>query len=312
MPPQATKDWLSLLEEKARKREVYVDTNIDGRIFHFHLGNDPGIIGKVRYSEAKSRDYENEQGQKHIWHRYNREKELIEQGSERKVVNVTLDVWEKDEYDPEEHHFIFLTERLIQEQTYSKGDQKIWIEGEGRYSGPLAEYVDDWNAIFEYATEPDSPDLSRHSTDGSSIEASDLTNTELPDGTETTERRSTLRDDIVRDRKLVQSLKNLYDHTCQICGDRRRQGPDEGFSHVHHLMPLGKPHDGPDVPENVLVVCPNHHEDFENGMLTIDPQTLEVNHFYEESTTGRTVETKRDHEIAPQYIAYHNDVIAQF
>lgn len=167
MPPQATKDWLSLLDKKARERNVYVDTGINGRIFHFHLGKNPGIIGKVRYSEAKSRNYENEQGQKHIWHRYNREKEMIEQGSEREVTNITLDVWDKNEFDPEKHHFIFLTEQLIREETYSKGDQKIWIEGDGRYSGPLAEHVDDWEVIFKHATGMSSPPSSTPSINGS-------------------------------------------------------------------------------------------------------------------------------------------------
>ncbi|KTG30651.1 HNH endonuclease [Haloferax profundi] len=137
-----------------------------------------------------------------------------------------------------------------------------------------------------------------------------LDDIELPDGSETTERRPTTRDDVVRNEELVRKLKALYDDTCQICGDRRRKGPDNGFSHVHHLMPLGEPHNGPDVPENVLVVCPNHHEDFENGMLSIDPQTLEVDHFYEDSVTGRKVDTKNSHEIGPQYVAYHNQVIA--
>ena len=75
-------------------------------------------------------------------------------------------------------------------------------------------------------------------------------------------------------------------------------------------MPLGEPHNGPDVPENVLVLCPNHHDDFENGMMTIDPQTLEINHSYEDTLTGDTVETRGDHQIGPQYVAYHNQVIA--
>lgn len=93
--------------------------------------------------------------------------EMIEQGSEREVTNVTLDVRDKNEFDPEEHHFIFLTERLIREETYSKGDQKIWIEGDGRYSGPLAKYVDNWDVIFQHATETSSPSSSTPPINGS-------------------------------------------------------------------------------------------------------------------------------------------------
>ncbi|MFC7223824.1 hypothetical protein ACFQKF_11870 [Halalkalicoccus sp. GCM10025322] len=67
---------------------------------------------------------------------------MIEQGSEREVTNITLDIWDKNKFDPEEHHFIFLTEQLIREETYSKGDQKIWIEAAS------------WFGCFRWSTEP--------------------------------------------------------------------------------------------------------------------------------------------------------------
>ena len=132
---------------------------------------------------------------------------------------------------------------------------------------------------------------------------------DLPDGQQTTERRETTAERVERDEAIVRELKRLYNDTCQVCGDRRLQGPEEGFSQVHHLMPLGEPHDGPDVPENVIVVCPNHHQDFENGMLTIDPQTLEINHEYEDEISGDSLQTQGDHDIGAQYLAYHNQVI---
>ncbi|MFC6964951.1 HNH endonuclease [Halocatena marina] len=141
-----------------------------------------------------------------------------------------------------------------------------------------------------------------------SVRDTGIDDIDLPDGSETTERRATTRNDVVRNDGLIRKLKILHDNTCQVCGDRRLKGPNDGFSHAHHLMPLGEPHNGPDIPQNILVVCPNHHDDFENGMLTIDPQTLEVNHFYEDSVNGRTIETDGDHEIGAQYIAYHNQV----
>jgi predicted HNH restriction endonuclease len=132
----------------------------------------------------------------------------------------------------------------------------------------------------------------------------------LPDGSEVTERRETTTSEIQRERDIVRQLKRLYNDTCMICGDRRLQAPDEGYSQVHHLMPLGEPHDGPDIPENVIVVCPNHHEDFEHGMLTIDPQTLEIEHNYEDYISGQRLQTKGDHEIGAEYLAYHNQVIS--
>lgn len=92
---------------------------------------------------------------------------FVDQGSEREITNVTLDVRDKNEFDPEEHHVIFSTERLIREETYSKGAQKIGIEGDGRYSGLLAEDVDNWDVIFRHATETSSPSSSTPSINGS-------------------------------------------------------------------------------------------------------------------------------------------------
>lgn len=132
----------------------------------------------------------------------------------------------------------------------------------------------------------------------------------LPEGNSTPERTRSVGKRVQRDEKLVQEIKRLYTDTCQLCGDRRLQGDDIGYSYVHHIKPLARQHDGPDVPENVIVLCPNHHDDFDNGMLTVDPDTLEITHAYEAVLTGETVTVKRGHEIASQFLAYHNQTIA--
>lgn len=107
----------------------------------------------------------------------------------------------------------------------------------------------------------------------------------------------------------LEALGRAYDHTCAVCGDRRRRAPDEGFSAVHHLMPTDAPHGGPAAPENTVVVCPNHRADLENGLLAVDPVTLELRHAYESALTGRTLDTVDGHEPGPQFLAYHNDVV---
>ena len=38
----------------------------------------------------------------------------------------------------------------------------------------------------------------------------------------------------------------------------------------------GSPHHGPDVLENMLCLCPNHHEQFDKFGYYIDPETFEV------------------------------------
>lgn len=131
----------------------------------------------------------------------------------------------------------------------------------------------------------------------------------LPEGSQNPKRKRTTSTSPERNGKLVRDLKRLYNDTCQLCGDRRLQGDDIGYSYVHHIKPLGKPHSGPDVPENVIVLCPNHHDDFDNGMLTIDPETLDIIYEYEIELTGETVTEKRGHDLKPEYLAYHNQTI---
>lgn len=131
----------------------------------------------------------------------------------------------------------------------------------------------------------------------------------LPEGNQNPKQTKTTSTSLLRDDKLVREMKQLYDDTCQLCGDRRLQGNDIGYSNVHHIKPLGKEHSGPDVPGNVIVLCPNHHDDFDNGMLTVDPKSLEITHEYEDHLTGEKVKVKRGHEIGSQFLAYHNQTI---
>jgi hypothetical protein len=63
---------------------------------------------------------------------------------------------------------------------------------------------------------------------------------------------------IVRDTMVSAGVKQLHDFVCQVCGTRlvTSDGP---YAEAAHIQPLGSPHDGPDIPENVLCLCPNHH-----------------------------------------------------
>ena len=118
------------------------------------------------------------------------------------------------------------------------------------------------------------------------------------------------RQRIQRNDQIVRELKQRYDDTCQLCGDHRQQGDDVGYSNVHHIKPLGSQHGGPDSKANMLVLCPTHHDDFDNGMLTVDPETLTITHDYEETLTGEAMTVKRSHSLDTQFLAYHNQTIA--
>lgn len=73
----------------------------------------------------------------------------------------------------------------------------------------------------------------------------------------------------VRDRRLSAALKLRYKNTCVMCGERLQVAADEFYSEAAHIKPLGKPHDGPDKAANMIVLCPNHHLQFDRGILRI-------------------------------------------
>lgn len=114
-------------------------------------------------------------------------------------------------------------------------------------------------------------------------------------------------DELVRDDALVRDLKSLYDSTCQLCGAQRRQEPNTLYAECHHVKPLGDPHRGPDTKPNLLVLCPNHHVDFDYGMVRVDPRSLAVDHAYDSTVHA---ELEAQHEVGETYLNYHNAEIA--
>lgn len=99
---------------------------------------------------------------------------------------------------------------------------------------------------------------------------------------------------ILRDTNLARKLKKLHDDKCQICGESIQLRNGSGYSEAHHIKPLGSPHNGPDIPENIIVLCPNHHVMLDYGIIDIDINNLVIH---------------PKHKIGRIYIAYHNEVI---
>lgn len=52
---------------------------------------------------------------------------------------------------------------------------------------------------------------------------------------------------------------------------------------VHHIQPLGK-HNGPDIKENMIVLCPNDHIMFDRGAITLDLDNMRVIHKNKKTT----------------------------
>lgn len=145
------------------------------------------------------------------------------------------------------------------------------------------------------------------------------TSVHAPDNTEAVadlpqpnaDRVETTTSRIVRNTQAAKELKELYQYHCQLCGEARHRAPLEHYAEAHHIKPLGRPHEGPDERSNMLVLCPNHHADFDHGLVHVDPKMLEVTHATDESVSGRELLCKDDHVIDEDVLRYHNEKISK-
>lgn len=107
-----------------------------------------------------------------------------------------------------------------------------------------------------------------------------------------TQRYATKTQRIVRDTALALRLKEYHNNTCQICGLRLKIGFNKYYSEGHHVKGLGNPHNGPDVEENIIVVCPNCHVLCDNHQIELSLDIL----------------NSLDRIINPIFIEYHNSL----
>jgi putative restriction endonuclease len=81
-------------------------------------------------------------------------------------------------------------------------------------------------------------------------------------------RRETTVQRLVRDTAQARRIKGLYDNWCQMCGIRL-EGLAGPYAEAAHIRPLGAPHHGPDTPDNILCLCPNHYVLLDHGGVGI-------------------------------------------
>ena len=99
---------------------------------------------------------------------------------------------------------------------------------------------------------------------------------------------------ILRDTALSRRVKEMYGHKCQICGTSIHLPGERLYAEVHHLVPLGYPHNGLDEMGNVLCVCPNHHVELDYGALFVEVSQLTL---------------KPEHPLNSKHVQYHNTAI---
>ena len=149
--------------------------------------------------------------------------------------------------------------------TRGAGHQSEWSPTDGyRYSG-LFRVESHWHGTGQSGHRVYRFMLRRHIDSFESIEEG----TETPEGNPNPTRGKATASRIIRDTKITQWVKTLYDFTCQVCGQRLNLPNGKAYSEGAHIRPLGSPHGGPDTPENVLCLCPNHHVLFDFGVFTL-------------------------------------------
>ncbi len=66
-----------------------------------------------------------------------------------------------------------------------------------------------------------------------------------------------------RDNKTIAELKILRDFKCQICGKQILKKNGRFYVEASHITPKSKK--GLETPDNILILCPNHHKEFDLG-----------------------------------------------
>lgn len=117
---------------------------------------------------------------------------------------------------------------------------------------------------------------------------------DIPVGVAEPEKAYILTYRVLRDTPLARKIKVLHGDLCQICGEAVHISPEQTYSEAHHIIPLGAPHNGPDTPGNIIVLCPNHHVLCDYGAIALDRSKIN---------------SIKGHWVSDASIEYHNKVI---
>lgn len=115
----------------------------------------------------------------------------------------------------------------------------------------------------------------------------------------------------IRDWKLCSDMKKLYEFTCMFCGERLqvRIIPQRYYVECAHIKPVGKPDNGPDVASNMLVLCPNHHRQFDNGVLVLERVSVDglriLARVNGHPLHKRAIRLRPGHKIDNEFLQWH-------
>ena len=80
-----------------------------------------------------------------------------------------------------------------------------------------------------------------------------------------------------RNKGLITTIKIKYENKCQICGFTFKTSSGESYSEAAHIIPISSGEKGVDSPDNIWVLCPNHHKMLDYGAIkAIDNSHYEI------------------------------------
>lgn len=102
---------------------------------------------------------------------------------------------------------------------------------------------------------------------------------------------------LIRDTAVSKKVKSIHKNKCQVCGEsiRTKSG---WYSEGAHIQGLGEPHNGPDIIENILCLCPNHHAMFDKGGFSINDD-------FSLNGLDGYLKISPEHPVSIEYIKYH-------
>lgn len=110
----------------------------------------------------------------------------------------------------------------------------------------------------------------------------------------------------IRDTAKTRILKLKYENKCQVCNYQIIKPNNEYYSEVHHIWPLQN--EGDDDFDNMLVLCPTHHAEFDYKVIRIskDGKNIidkkgnvikELRYIYEHKTAQKNVNQQFEENI---------------
>jgi hypothetical protein len=122
---------------------------------------------------------------------------------------------------------------------------------------------------------------------------------------DTTRRATAYVDRIVRNTAVGRWVKAVYRNKCQVC-DVALATPDGPYSEGCHIVPVGRPHNGPDAPCNMLCLCPNHHVLLDRGSIIVS-DTFQICDVLAESDIGE-LHREPQHDIGVRFVQMHRRI----